>query len=207
MTIDKAKLKALAEAANAVTTDVNITMAVGADPEEVKAVQDYLQVAMPKTILALLAEIERLSPPDGQVSYQQQMEAWKSASSQDLRARAELMIQVEELEAENEALRSSSSCVDDLSALVRQLVHRLRKASTDNDLLEKALDYLRRKGLQGSPLRNERDEATEREARKIYDSWSGQDGFVPWVIGGNSDKQEEARRLASAAMAKESSHG
>lgn len=58
MTIDKQKLKALAEAANAVTTDVNITMAVGADPVEVKAVQDYLQVAMPKTVLALLAEIE-----------------------------------------------------------------------------------------------------------------------------------------------------
>lgn len=60
MTIDKAQLKALAEAANAVTTDVNITMAVGSAPEEVKAVQDFLQQAMPKTILALLAEIERL---------------------------------------------------------------------------------------------------------------------------------------------------
>jgi len=51
MTIDKEKLKALAKAANAVTTDVNITMAVGADPEEVKAVQDYLQQTMPKNVL------------------------------------------------------------------------------------------------------------------------------------------------------------
>ncbi|KTC25449.1 hypothetical protein AO392_14590 [Pseudomonas putida] len=108
MTIDKAQLKALAEAANAVTTDVNITMAVGSAPEEVKAVQDFLQQAMPKTILALLAEIERLSPPAGQVSYQQQMEAWKSASSQDLRARGELMIQVDELKAENETLRKDA---------------------------------------------------------------------------------------------------
>lgn len=108
MTIDKEKLKELAEAANAVTTDVNITMAVGSAPEEVKAVQDFLQQAMPKTILALLAEIERLSPPAGQVSYQQQMEAWKSASSQDLRARGELMIQVDELKAENEALRKDA---------------------------------------------------------------------------------------------------
>ena len=58
MTIDREKLKALAQAANAVTTDVNITMAVGSAPEEVKAVQDFLQQAMPKTILALLAEIE-----------------------------------------------------------------------------------------------------------------------------------------------------
>lgn len=61
MTIDKEKLKALAEAANAVAADVNITMAVGSAPEEVKAVQDFLQQAMPKTILALLAEIERLA--------------------------------------------------------------------------------------------------------------------------------------------------
>lgn len=61
MTIDKKALKALAEAANAVTSDVNITMAVGTDPDEVKAVQDYLQQAMPRTILALLEEIERLA--------------------------------------------------------------------------------------------------------------------------------------------------
>lgn len=108
MTIDKEKLKELAEAANAVTTDVNITMAVGADSGEVKAVQDYLQMATPQAVLALLAEIERLSPPAGQVSYQQQMEAWKSASSQDLRARGELMIQVDELKAENEALRKDA---------------------------------------------------------------------------------------------------
>ncbi|RMS14519.1 hypothetical protein ALP72_02113 [Pseudomonas coronafaciens pv. coronafaciens] len=60
-----------------------------------------------------------------------------------------------ELRAECEALRNSSSCVDDLSALVRQLVQHLRKASPDNDLPGKALDYLKRKGLQGSPLRAE----------------------------------------------------
>lgn len=54
------KLKELAEAANAVKSDVNITMAVGTTQEEVKAVQDFLQLAMPKTILALIAENERL---------------------------------------------------------------------------------------------------------------------------------------------------
>lgn len=60
MTIDKAKLKALAEACDSVTTDVHITMAVGSLPEEVKAVQDYLQNSMPSTILALIAEIDDL---------------------------------------------------------------------------------------------------------------------------------------------------
>ncbi|WP_147479753.1 hypothetical protein [Pseudomonas syringae group genomosp. 3] len=108
-----------------------------------------------------------------------------------------------ELRAECEKLRNSSSCVDDLSALVRQLVQHLRKAAPDNDLPEKAMDYLKRKGLQGSPLRNEDDNAAEREARKIYDSWAGHDGFVPWVKGDNSLKQDEARRLACAAKIKE----
>uniref|UniRef100_UPI001F21927F hypothetical protein n=1 Tax=Pseudomonas juntendi TaxID=2666183 RepID=UPI001F21927F len=79
MTIDKEKLKALAQAANAVTTDVNITMAVGSAPEEVKAVQDFLQQAMPKTILALLAEIERLSTSRSKKEreLEQELETWR----------------------------------------------------------------------------------------------------------------------------------
>lgn len=43
---------------------------------------------------------------------------------------------------------------DDLAALVRRLAHSLRKAAPGNDLPEKALDYLTRNGLQGSPLRD-----------------------------------------------------
>lgn len=79
MTIDKEKLKALAEAANAVAADVNITMAVGSAPEEVKAVQDFLQQAMPKTILALLAEIERLSTSRSKKEreLEQELETWR----------------------------------------------------------------------------------------------------------------------------------
>ncbi|MBA6105691.1 hypothetical protein ACK56M_10025 [Pseudomonas sp. s4] len=79
MTIDKEKLKALAEAANAVAADVNITMAVGSAPEEVKAVQDFLQQAMPKTILALLAEIERLltSRSKKERELEQELETWR----------------------------------------------------------------------------------------------------------------------------------
>ena len=47
----------------------------------------------------------------------------------------------------------------------------------------------------------------EIEAREIYDGWKSQEGFVPWVKGGNSLKQDEARCLARAAMSKEQSHG
>lgn len=93
------ELKELAEAANAVTTDVNITMAVGADPVEVKAVQDYLQVAMPKTILALLAEIEGLHAQHGRDSG----ELRKLCSARDSARR-----QRDQLKAENEALRSAA---------------------------------------------------------------------------------------------------
>lgn len=44
---------------------------------------------------------------------------------------------------------------DDLAALVRRLAQSLRKAAPDNDLPEKALDYLKRKNLQGSPQRDD----------------------------------------------------
>ena len=43
--------------------------------------------------------------------------------------------------------------VGDLALLVKRLSHSLRKASPDNALPEKALDYLKRKELLGSPVR------------------------------------------------------
>ena len=42
----------------------------------------------------------------------------------------------------------------DLAILVVRLSRTLRKAAPDNDLPEKAMDYLRRKKLYGSPLRD-----------------------------------------------------
>ncbi len=110
MTIDKEKLKALAKAANAVTTDVNITMAVGADPEEVKAVQDYLQQTMPKNVLALLAEIERLEMDSRSLKgscsklgaeHAGMSRLYKKANRMQFEARQER----DQLKAENEALR------------------------------------------------------------------------------------------------------
>lgn len=43
--------------------------------------------------------------------------------------------------------------VDELAMLVRQLVHSLRKLAPDNDLTDRALDYLKRNGLAGTFLR------------------------------------------------------
>lgn len=43
--------------------------------------------------------------------------------------------------------------VDELAALVRLLVHSIRKHSPDNETARRAMDYLKRHELQGSPLR------------------------------------------------------
>lgn len=43
--------------------------------------------------------------------------------------------------------------MDDLAALVRQLVRSLRNVQPDSEPAMRALDYLRRQGLEGSPLR------------------------------------------------------
>lgn len=48
----------------------------------------------------------------------------------------------------------STKPVEDLSALVQRLVRRLRKAAPDYELSNKAMDYLRRNGRLGSPLRD-----------------------------------------------------
>lgn len=46
-----------------------------------------------------------------------------------------------------------SPSADDLATLVARLAHALRKAAPDNDLADKATDYLLRHGLSPSPLR------------------------------------------------------
>lgn len=47
----------------------------------------------------------------------------------------------------------NAKVTDDLAQLVARLAHSLRRAAPDNDLPAKALDYLQREGLAGSPLR------------------------------------------------------
>lgn len=40
----------------------------------------------------------------------------------------------------------------------------------------------------------------EAKAREIYDGWKGSPGWVPWVEGGNSNRQQQARRLAAGGV-------
>lgn len=44
------------------------------------------------------------------------------------------------------------------------------------------------------------DNDLEIKAQEIYQTWADQEGYVPWVPGGNSDKQDEARGLAAVAL-------
>lgn len=64
---------------------------------------------------------------------------------------------IEPLEQARAALAAApqapAASVDDLAQLVKQLAQALRKAAPNHVLPAKALDYLRRQGLQGSPLR------------------------------------------------------
>jgi hypothetical protein len=72
--------------------------------------------------------------------------------------------------------------MDDLSMLIRQLVHALRKAAPDNALAERAMDYLKRKGLQGSPLR----------AAPVGDN--GAKRIVSWLrANANAENEPKAR--------------
>lgn len=57
-------------------------------------------------------------------------------------------------ERAQEDYRKLERVTDDLAALVRRLAHALRKAEPDNELSDKALDYLKRNGLTGSILRD-----------------------------------------------------
>lgn len=44
--------------------------------------------------------------------------------------------------------------LDELAMLTRMVVHAFRKVAPDNKTAAKAVDYLKRKGLQGNPLRS-----------------------------------------------------
>jgi hypothetical protein len=43
-------------------------------------------------------------------------------------------------------------------------------------------------------------DAIEAKAREIYDGWKDQPGWVPWVEGGNSHRQDDARRIAASGV-------
>ena len=58
------------------------------------------------------------------------------------------------------------------------------------------------KGGQGEPVEEFTRDQVEIVAESIYWQWAGRKGFVPWVKGGNSLKQDEARSIAWSTLDK-----
>lgn len=76
---------------------------------------------------------------------------WKNESVVDANTVYSLSCQLAQRTGE---VRELAGIVDDLSALTRRLVHHLAKAAPESLVPAQGLDYLKRKGLQGSPMRD-----------------------------------------------------
>lgn len=137
---DYSELERLAEAANAVTGDVAVNIAVsserGPNQAEIDAVTAYVSVATPATILALIAENKRLTGciVQRRAQAEQYDQALIKMAAERDRLRAEvagLKTGYEayervnaDLKAECEALRQAlESCADELEGQVVQCYH------------------------------------------------------------------------------------
>lgn len=153
MTVDIEKLEALAKAApegpwfgpeyapgtsHVFDVDLGTLLHYESISTEQDACLRYVAAANPAAVLELIQTIRDLQ-----------------SSVQGLKTGYEAYERVNAgLRAECEALRNKASCVDDCGAIIRKLVHKLRKAAPDNALTALAMDYLKRKGLQVSPMRS-----------------------------------------------------
>jgi|GEM_PF-2310231 len=181
----------------------------------------FIAAANPAVVLGLIAEIERLRAANNTVECRFEVSEDTLSTIRGCLRSAEG--DIDQLKAECEGLREKASCVDDCAAIIRKLVRKLRKAALGNALTDPAMDYLKRKGLQGSPLRSGSEGVEpvldtpdqsgkwtaedEASSRTIYEQWANLCEYVPWVEGGNSLKQEEARRMHCAIEGKAYCYG
>lgn len=90
------------------------------------------------------------------ISYQSDEQAARAAFAECQRIdveRDKLMADVDLLRAALDKAQESQENVGNLVMLVAQLVRALRKAAPEHELSARAMDYLQREGLCGSPLR------------------------------------------------------
>lgn len=62
-----------------------------------------------------------------------------------------------------DAAATALESVGDLAMLVRMLVHKVQTFNPHSDLAKRAMDYLTRHGLQGSPLRGDPTDSVNAE--------------------------------------------
>ncbi|WP_455806692.1 hypothetical protein [Pseudomonas fluorescens] len=138
MTIDKQKLQKL------LWSEVASWKAdCGEWKQNAEALGEFLgEKTVEEVALELLAENEALRA---------EASKWKNESVSDSQEIYGLTCCLAQRTGE---VRELAVVVDDLAALVKRFVRRLRNAAPGNDLPEQALDYLARKGLQGSPMRS-----------------------------------------------------
>lgn len=72
----------------------------------------------------------------------------------------------------------------DLTQLVARLAHSLSKAAPDHDLPAKALDYLQREGLTGSPLRETPNALAQADA-----ACGVSPGAMGWASNGTTEEE------------------
>lgn len=127
---DYIELKRLAEAANAVTGDVRVEMTLaseaGPNQGEVNAVTAFMGVAAPATVLALIAENERLNTECKQLILLEHHGGTAEAA-------INLLAERDQLKAENEALRSDIQSWR-LSIGAERNVHKLSLKGVQDEL-------------------------------------------------------------------------
>lgn len=93
-------------------------------------------------------------------------------------------------------LASLTSTADEVAALAASEA-RIAELKSAIETQTKALGFAQN-GRAASEAREKK--LREYAARLVYERWRDQPGYVPWVPGGNSIKQDDARRIVDAAL-------
>ncbi|MFJ7792304.1 hypothetical protein [Pseudomonas sp. NPDC096950] len=169
--------------------DLGTLLAYESIDSEKDACLRYVAAANPAAVLALIAENERLRIG---MKGDYDLDAWL------------------EWRADRDQLRHDHDKWESLyrseHATGTRLLDTLTGFRTERDQLRAEVAGLKTGyeayEAQNAALKEGIEALLEAFAKELYERWAGQSGYVPWVERGNSLKQDEARRLARAAMGK-----
>ena len=140
---DYSKLQELAEGANAVTGDVHVEMTIASDAgpnqAEIDAVTAFMEAATPSAVLALIAEIRRLSG---------MLAEWDRSSlgrttQENYKLKAEAKENEMHMRAFGEVMKSQAGQIEQLKAECADLNADYLKACADFDAMTAQRDRLK----------------------------------------------------------------